>query len=172
MPSIQCAITVFPAKHLTLSAKVESWCPMLKLDVTVWHPDLRDIMYLIENKLERGDDEGYEYNVSRWLRLVDSLVRQALLSVDRKIMQSMQKVSSAVSCLLLLSTLIYIRYPAIGISIDIMAIIFVVITYFFLKRRKQELNNFITEQQQTFKLRAQEFQQQFQECVARRDRRE
>lgn len=172
MPSIQCAITVLPSERLKLSAKVKSWRPQMELDVTVWHPDLTDIMNLVENKLERGDEEAYAYNVARWLKLVDSLTHQALLNVETQILKWMQQVSLAMSCVLLASTLIYMQYPSIGIALDVMAIFFAVNTYFFLKRRQRELNSFIAEQQQTFKSRAQEFQQQFQDSVLGRGCRE
>lgn len=170
MPSIQCAITVLPSDSLKLSAKIKSWRPQMEIVVTVWHPDLTDIMSVIENKLERGDEEAYAYNVSRWLKLVDSLTHLALLSVNTQILKRMKQVSSAMFCVLLTSTFIYMQYPSIGIALDVMAILFAAITYFFLKRRQRELNSFIAEQQQTFKQRVCEFCQSFQASVADRVR--
>lgn len=169
LSGIQFAITVSPSERLQLSAIIKSWCPQMKLDLNVWHPDLSDIMYLIENKLECGDEAAYIYNVSRWQRLVDSLVKQSLLSVDSMISRRVQQLSAIVFCLFLTNTLIY---PTICISLDVIALLFGGLSYIYLRRRQQELLRFIAGQEITFKERVLEFGKAFQASIVDREQNE
>jgi len=163
---LKCNVTVDLGDQYKIESRVSSWFPQLVVDIVLSDPDLLALEHISANKLQRGDRAGYEYNVDRFLQLVDDLVRNALSVAKIQILDQQRRGSILFMALAVCSTAIYLWKPLAGIAIDIFVGAAFIFFCWYIERLKNEIDAFIHTQKATFADRAVKLQREFEQADA------
>ncbi len=161
---LKCNVTVELADQYKIEAKVSSWFPRMEVDIVLSDPDLLALEHISTNKLQRGDRAGYEYNVDRFLELLDDLVRSALSIAKVQILDLQRRASIFIMVLVVCSTVLYFWKPLAGIAIDVIVGAAFIFFCWFIERQKYELNTFVHTQKATFADRAVKLRREFEQA--------
>jgi hypothetical protein len=164
MEKLKCVVTVELADEFVMDVQIRSWFPRMQVNIVLSHPDLLALNQIVLNKLLRGDREGYEYNIDRYLQRIDELVRDALSFAKIEFLVMQQRANALFIALIVCCTLIYVWNPIAGIVSDmILGSAFIYLSWIF-ARQKCELDTFIDTQLATFADRAGKLRQSFEQA--------
>lgn len=166
MKELQCTVTIEQSEEYKIDVQICSWFPGMRVNVTLSHPDLFALKHIALNKMERSDLEGYEYNINRYLEVLDDLVRDALKIAKLQVLDMQRRCNALLITLVVCSTIIYLLNPLAGIVVDlIVGAPFIYVCWFF-AQQKHEMETFIRTQKATFTERADKIRQLFEQSTA------
>lgn len=149
-------INVSPSENLKLDAVVTSWQP-LTLNISIWHPQLAWLGKLMDNKLMRNELDAYESNAEDYLKLVDHLVRQAIMGEAYRLQQEQSIICKIIKLAFITSISLYFVSSAAGIFFVVISSLLLGIECYRRELKKKALYKIIDAHARTFEQRRQKF---------------